>query len=263
MHALLAPVAREMRDGVMRLERIARRVRERLVHVGEERGRRQPSAIRHMDEAFGKLLRLVEARHEGARAPFHVEHQAAEARGELLREDRGGDEIDRFDRRGDVANGVKALVGRSELARLADDGAARLAHGAAKGRDPGLRAIPFDRLELVERAARMAKAAPRDHRHEAAGGGDGGREDQAHIVADAARRMLVENRARKVPAQHLARSHHGARERDALVEREALEKNRHGEGRGLAFAHLPAREAFDEARRCPPAEAASRRASPG
>ena len=117
VHALLAPVAREMRDGVMGLERIAGGIRERLVHVGEERRCRQPRAIRHMDEAFGKLLRLVEARHEGAGAPFHVEHQAAEARGELLREDRGGDEIDRFDRRGDVANRIEALVGRRELAR--------------------------------------------------------------------------------------------------------------------------------------------------
>ena len=51
---------------------------------------------------------------------------------ELLRQDRGGDQRNRFDRRGDVADGVEAAVGRREVGGLADDGAAGLAHDLAE-----------------------------------------------------------------------------------------------------------------------------------
>ena len=46
----------------------------------------------------------------------------------------------------------------------------------------------------------MAEAAPGNHRHEGAAGGEHRREHQADIVADAAGRMLVDDRARQVQA---------------------------------------------------------------
>ncbi len=52
---------------------------------------------------------------------------ALQPRREFLRQDRGGDQRDRLDRRGDVANGVEAPVGGREIGGLADDRAARLA----------------------------------------------------------------------------------------------------------------------------------------
>ena len=73
-----------------------------------------------------------ERRHEGAGAGLHVHHEALQAGGELLRQDRGGDERDRFDRRGDVADRVEPLVGGRELGGLADDRAAGLGDHAAK-----------------------------------------------------------------------------------------------------------------------------------
>ena len=72
--------------------------------------------------------RLLVRRHEGARAGLHVHHQRLQPAGQLLGEDRGGDQRDALDRRGDVADGVEPPVGRGEVVGLADDGAARSAH---------------------------------------------------------------------------------------------------------------------------------------
>ena len=55
--------------------------------------------------------------------------------------------------------------------------------------------VARDRLELVERAARVPEPAPGDHRHGRAARGDDRREQQAHLVAHAAGRVLVEHRA--------------------------------------------------------------------
>jgi hypothetical protein len=87
---------------------------EGLVHVGEERGGGQPAPVRDQHRGFGERARIL-ACHEGAGAELHVHHEAL-SRGELLRQDRRGDEIDRFHRRGHVADGVEALVRGREIA---------------------------------------------------------------------------------------------------------------------------------------------------
>ena len=56
---------------------------------------------------------------------------ASQALGELLGQDRGDDQRDRLDRAGRVAHRVQAAVGGREVAGLADDRAAGLAHHAA------------------------------------------------------------------------------------------------------------------------------------
>ena len=61
---------------------------------------------------------------ERAAAGLHVEHQAVESLGQLLGHDAGGDERDRLDRAGDVAQRVEPLVGRRDLGRLPQHGAA-------------------------------------------------------------------------------------------------------------------------------------------
>ena len=60
--------------------------------------------------------------HERAGAELHVEHERVGALGDLLRHDARGDQRDRLDRAGDVAQRVELLVGRSEArAGGADD----------------------------------------------------------------------------------------------------------------------------------------------
>ena len=195
---------------------------------------------------FGPARGRPRACHEGARAGLHVEHQRAEPGGELLRQDRGGDEVDRLHRRGDVADGVEAAVGGGDVVGLADDGAADLAHHAGEGLGVGLGGVAGDGVELVERAAGMAEAAAGDHRHVGAAGGERRGEHQADIVADPAGRVLVDHRPRQVPGEHAAGVAHGAGQRHALVAVHAAEEDRHGEGGDLALGDDAGGQPVDE-----------------
>ena len=190
---------------------------------------------------------------------FTSSTSALQPGGELLRQDRGGDQRHRFDRRRHVADGIEALVGRREVGGLADDGAAGLARRPG-GTAPssGWRPIAGNGIELVERAAGVAEAAPGDHRHEAAAGRDDRRQHQRDIVADAAGRMLVEHRPAAVrqsstsPESRMAsvsatRSSHA----------HAVEEDRHGEGRGLAFGDACRRSGPRRRRRSPRASSAA------
>ena len=69
---------------------------------------------------------------ERAGADLDVHDERVEPGGELLREDRRGDQRDRVDGRRDVADRVEPPVGRREIGGLADDGAAGGAHGRAE-----------------------------------------------------------------------------------------------------------------------------------
>ena len=85
----------------------------------------------------------------------------------------------------------------------------------------------------------MPQAAPADHRHEAAAGCDDGCQHQADLVADAARRVLVDDRSVDVdprPVEHLARVQHGPCQCDTFLARHALEQHGHRQGRHLALA---------------------------
>ncbi len=117
----------EIVDRIHHLDGIAGGRRQRLVHVGDERGGRQAGAVGDLDQRLRQRSRVLLLRHEGAGPGLDVEHQRTEPGGELLRQDRGGDQRDRLDRRRHVADGVEALVGRREVGRLADDGAAGIA----------------------------------------------------------------------------------------------------------------------------------------
>src|SRR5262249_39067243 len=54
-----------------------------------------------------------------------------------------------------------------------------------------IHAVARNRLELVERAARMAQPTTRDHRHTNTARRHQRRDDDRRLIADAARRMLV------------------------------------------------------------------------
>ena len=198
VQARIAFCAGQIIDGVADFDRIAGGAGQRLVHVGDERDRRQAGVGGDGRDAGRELAGGVQRRHEGAGAGLHVHDQPLQSGGELLRQDRGGDERDRLDRRRDVADGVEAPVGRREVRRLADDRAARLLHHPLEERKVRLRDVAGDRIELVERAAGVAEAAPGDHRHIGAAGGEHRRQHQRHVVADAAGRVLVERRAGQV-----------------------------------------------------------------
>ena len=96
--------------------------------------------------------------HERAGAGLDVHHQPVEPLGELLGEDRGDDQRDRLDGAGGVAQRVEAAVGGGEVGGLADDRAAGLGDGRAQPVELGRGGVAGDRVELVERAAGVARA---------------------------------------------------------------------------------------------------------
>ena len=136
-----AQEARRHRD----LEGVARRRRQRLVHVGDERdgpAARRRSPPRRAPRASARASSGVVMK--APRPDLDVEDEGVEAGGELLRQDRGGDEVDRLDRAGHVADRVEPPVGRGDVVGLADDRAADLARrrgarsrGRAGSRSPG------------------------------------------------------------------------------------------------------------------------------
>ena len=69
----------------------------------------RPTIVRASSRAASRSL------HEGARADLHVEHQGVGALGDLLGHDRAGDQRDRLDRAGHVAQGVELAVGRGQV----------------------------------------------------------------------------------------------------------------------------------------------------
>ncbi len=96
-----------------------------------------------------------------------------------------------------------------------------------------------DRLELVERSAGVAEAAPGNHGNEHAARRYQRRETDGNLVAHAARRMLVDFGARNVvEVQHLARLQHRARERDGLRVRHAAQEDGHEERGHLVVGDL-------------------------
>ena len=136
--ARVARRAGEVVDRLADLERVARGATEDAVHVGDQGAGREPVARRDVDDRLRELAGGVDVGHERARARLDVHDERVQAGGELLAQDRGDDERQRLDGRGGVADRVQPAVGRGEVARLADDRAARVPdRGAQARRGPG------------------------------------------------------------------------------------------------------------------------------
>ena len=168
--------AREHLDRLAHLVRVADGEPEGRVHVGEQCRRRDARVGAELDHRARELAGLVDVAHEGAGAELHIEHQRVGALRDLLRHDARGDQRDRLDGAGDIAQRVELLVGRREAgAGGADDGsdvAELVEQLLVRERRPPA----GDGLELVERSAGVAEAAARELRHGDAERGDQRRE---------------------------------------------------------------------------------------
>ena len=106
---------------------------------------RTPWAAPELHHHLGQLAGLARLLHERAAAHLHVEHERLGALGDLLRHDRAGDERDRLDRAGDVAQRVELAVGRRQV------GAGRVDHRADVAED--LRAPRRPRAWIASRGS--------------------------------------------------------------------------------------------------------------
>ena len=211
------------------LHGIARRRRKGFVHVRQQCCRAHSGAVRDLDQRRCEFTGLAFIIHERAVAALHIEHEAVETGSQLLGQDRRGDERHGFHRAGHVSDAVETLVGGSDLTRLADDRAPNLAHGASECFRIRLGGVARNRLHLVQRAARVAETASRNHRHGDAARRYDGREHQRHDIADAAGRMLVDNGSIEIPRHRVPGVAHRERQRDRFLARHSVEANRHSE----------------------------------
>ena len=124
--------------------------------------RPQPAAsARH---ALRQRPRVLRGLHERPGSRLHVEEDQVRLDRELLRHHAGGDQRDRRDRRRRVAQRVERAVGRHEVRRLRRDRAPHLLHLPTDVLRREIRPQPGDRLELVERPARVPESTTRELR---------------------------------------------------------------------------------------------------
>src|ERR671922_39062 len=137
---------------------------------------------------------------------------------------------------------------QDELGRLTDDREPDLAYLVDELVQAELDAEARDRLELVECPSRVSEAAAAHLPERHAAGGDDRADGDRRLVADAARRVLVDHlaaeRAREV--DRLAAPDHRVGERERLRAGQPAEVDGHAERRHLVVGHLPAGVAEDE-----------------
>ncbi len=131
---------------------------ERRIHGRDDRFGLHAGRVADRHERFGQAARIRGGLHERAAAGLHVEHERVDAFGDLLAHDRRADERDALDGAGHVAQRVQLLVGRRDLRGLADHRAADASERRLHLLERQVDAKAGDRLELVERAAGMARA---------------------------------------------------------------------------------------------------------
>ena len=181
----------------------------------------RPGLLAERDHRLGEAPRVVDRLHERAVADLDVEHDRLRARGELLRHDRRGDQRELVDGRGDVAQRVQQLVGRDEVAGLADDRDADVPHLRDELVHRQLDAVAGDRLELVERAAGVAEAAAAHLPERDAARRDDRPDGERRLVADAAGRVLVDDLAAERARRGRSSRRCGSSRRSARTSRAA------------------------------------------
>ena len=239
----------QRQDRFFGFERVAAGPAEGSIHRRQQRDGGTAAIFAEGDHRPGQLETELGIRQERALAVLHVEHQGVESLGELLRHDAGGDQGDRLDGPGDVPQGVEFLVRRRDLRRLPDQHAPQRHQLGLRLGQRDLGAESRNRFELVERAAGVPEAAPRHHRDGDAAGGDERRQDQGHLVADAAGRVFVD--ARRGPAvevEALSGGEHGVGEGGELVPLETAQEHRHEERGHLVVGDAPGGVGGDQRR---------------
>ena len=215
-------------------ERIADRVAQRLVHVGDQRlhalVHAPPDSHHHLRQPPRVHLLLDER----AAAHLHVEHQGVQAFSHLLRHDGRRDQRNRFHGGRDITQRVELAVGRRHPVRLPDEAQADLAQLRVELFHREIGAKAGNGFQLVERAAGVSQRAAGHHGHDHARGRSQRRHDQAGLVAHAAGRVLVDLDALNTPTDPRSRRSGSCTRSGAdLAVRHAGEKHGHKERRHL------------------------------
>jgi len=233
-------------EALLNFESVTNLLAERLIHVSLERDNFLAVPFADFDHGAAEFERSIPGPHECAGAPLHIEHEASDILGQLLRHDAGDDEWEAGDGGGHVAQCVELLVGRRDFRSLAGN---RAADGVGHAnefveREAGPKA--GDAFEFVECSAGGAETATGDHRDPHAAAGNEWRENERDLVADAAGTVFISEEVTGFPFDDLAGLDHGARKPHGFVEVHALKADGHCEGGHLVFGQVTAGEAFNE-----------------
>src|SRR6266542_227731 len=224
------------------LERVTHGAPERLLHVGELAGDCQ--AVRDADR--GQRARGREILHERAAADLYVEHDGVRAGGDLLGHDARRDQWKCRDRARRVAQRVEEPVRWSELFGLPGDDDADPPELREELRGREIDTVARERLELVERSAREAEAAPAHLRDGKTARRNERRDDESRLVPHSAGGVLVDDATEAREIEALARADHARGQRCGLLRIHAAPDHRHEEGRHLVVGDLALGVPLDE-----------------
>ena len=185
------PASVQRLQNFQHLQGVAHGVPKRPVHIGDERRCAPAGKLRDLHHFLGERNRVLRCLHKGAAARLHVQQNTLCAGGDLLAHDARSDERHALHRPGHVAQRVKLLVRRAQLARLSDHRAPDLIDLRCKFFRRKIDPHTGNALKLIRRAARVSKPAAahlgnlhparRANRHN----------NHARLVTHAARGMLI------------------------------------------------------------------------
>jgi hypothetical protein len=174
--------------------------------------------------------------HECGSAELHVHDEGVQPFGELLREDRRGNEGNARDRARHVAQSIELLVSRHHRLILTGDGNADGLHLLDNAFRMELRGEAGDGLQFVERSSSDPETAAGNHRHAETQAGEQRRERQGDLVADAAGGVFVHDGTRiGGELEHVAGIAHGQRQRARFSVGHATKENGHEHGGHLVI----------------------------
>eukprot|EP00162_Nutomonas_longa_P012315 comp21028_c0_seq1/m.44144 comp21028_c0_seq1/g.44144 ORF comp21028_c0_seq1/g.44144 comp21028_c0_seq1/m.44144 type:complete len:368 (-) comp21028_c0_seq1:44-1147(-) len=236
-------------DRLRDLERVANHLADRRVHVRDHRHSIDPKPVARAHHALCKCLAFLDRLEKCAAANLGVEHKPLEALGGLFAHNRARDQRNRRHRARDVADRIHSLICGTHLRRLTADHAANRADNLLHLLLRERHIEPRDRLELVERAARVPKTAAADHRHMRTARRERRRQRKRHLVANTARAVLVDNPRRiwlRGPVKHAAAVQHLAGQSNCLAHRHSANEHRHQKRPGLVVGHRARRDARNQ-----------------
>jgi hypothetical protein len=231
LHQVIGTVALQGLDRLLHLDGVADRAAQRGIHAGQQGSGGDVMLLADRHHRLRQLSCPRPVLHEGAGADLDVEDEGSGALGDLLRRDRAGDQRDRLDGAGDVAERVEPAVGRSQARAGGGDDAAGLSqrvYGLLRGQ-AGPEA--GDGLELVQGAAGVPEAPAGQLRDRGPAGRHQRSQDQAYLVPHAAGRVLVNGGAGEAAeVQAIAGIDHGGGPGPELLGVKPLEVDGHEQG---------------------------------
>ena len=217
---------------------IARRCHQGLGHICEQRSCWAARAVGGLHQGPRQGLGRRAVGHDCTRANLHVEHQSFGRFSQFLGQDRRRDQVNAVHGARDIAHAVEQLVRRGEIIRSRDDGASNLGRDLLHPLERYFGSVARDCFKLVERAARMAQPAARDHQYIGAAGGQSRRQGQRHAIAHTAGGMFVEHGPGTSHCNVLPLSRMAHVQGDAPSAVEGRAADPHGKGAGLSIADL-------------------------